>query len=103
MATQPIGYFQLCKDDSMRFEIKKNHLISQTYISNFKTNSKVIVKLPWQFVLSKTINIYLYDTVDYSVLTNCAIKEQKPEYLFINNIKVQNNGIINLTWEEILK
>jgi hypothetical protein len=96
MATPPVGYFQLGKDNTIRFEIRKNHLISQTYIANFKNNNKVIVNLPWQFRLSKTINIYLDKTED-------IIKEYQPEYLYINNVKVPNKGIINLTWEEILK
>jgi len=99
----PVGYFQVRIVDSQRFEIRKNHLISQTYIANFKTNNKVIINLPWQFRLSKTIDIVLDDSTDYSQLAARATKEQKPEYLFINNIKVPNIGIINLTWEEILR
>ena len=104
MTTPPVGYFQVRMVDSLRFEIRKNHLISQTYIKGFKSaNDKIIVNLPWQYRLSKTINIYLDATADYSVLEERAKNEQKPSYLFINNTKVPNNGIINLTWEEILK
>jgi hypothetical protein len=103
MAKLPIGYFQVSINDNRLFEIRKNHLISQTYIANFKTINKVIVNLPWQFRLSKTINIYLDDNKDYSGLVAREKKEQKPEYLFINNIKVPNTNIINLTWEDILK
>ena len=101
--TPPVGYFQVRKVDNLRFEIKKNHLISQTYIKGFKSNNKIIVNLPWQFRLSKSINIYLDDNKDYSDLEERMKNEQKPEYLFINDVKVPNNGIINLTWEEILK
>lgn len=101
--TPPIGYFQVCKVDNLQFEIRKNHIISQTYIAGFKSNNKIIVNLPWQFRLSKGINIYLDDNKDYLTLEERLINEQKPEYLFINNVRVPNNGIINLTWEDILK
>jgi len=97
-----IGYFQIRNVDSIKYEIKKNHLISQTYVANFKEYPKIIINLPWQYRLSKTIDIFLDNNVDYSVFESRVKSESKPSYLFINNIKVPNNGILNLTWEEIL-
>ena len=103
MTTPPVGYFKVSIIDGPQFEIRKNHIISQTFIANFKSYNKIIVNLPWQFRLSKTINIFLDDNNDYSMIENREKNEEKPSYLFINNIKVPNNGILNLTWEEILK
>lgn len=102
MSSPPVGYFQIRYDDSIKYDIRKNHLISQTYIANFKGHNKIIVNLPWQFMLSKTINIYLDTDSDNSVWNSRVKNESKPEYLFINGTKVPNTGILDLTWAEIL-
>ena len=102
MSSPPVGYFQIRDVDSIKFEIRKNTLISQTYIANFKEHNKIIVNLPWQFKLSKTINIYLDMGSDNSVFNNRIKNEDNPGYLFINGIKVPNTGILDLTWAEIL-
>lgn len=102
MSMPPVGYFQIRYDDSIKFEIRKNTLISQTYIANFKGHNKIIVNLPWQFKLSKTINIHLDMDSDNSVFDSRVKNEVKPGYLFINGSKVPNTGILDLTWAEIL-
>jgi len=104
MPESVIGYFQIRIVDSVRYEIRKNQLLSQIYISNFKENrlQKITLNLPWQFMLSKTIDIYLDNNNDYSLFESRVKSEIKPSYIFINNIKVANNGILNLNWSEIL-
>lgn len=97
-----VGYFQICKVDSIRYEIRKNTLISQTYIANFRGDRKIIINLPWQFRLSRTINIHLDDTVDPTVFDSRIKNETTPSYLFINGSRVPNNNIIMQTWAELL-
>jgi hypothetical protein len=97
-----IGKFQIRSVDSIGFPIRKNHLISQTYIANFKAAQKVIINLPWQFRLAKTIDIFLDNNMDYSVFEARIKTEAIPAYLFINGVKVANTGILNLTWNDIL-
>ncbi len=97
-----IGYFQIRNVDAIRYPIRKNNLISQTYIANFRDKPKVIINLPWQFRLSRMIDIYLDNNMDYSAFEARIKTEQIPAYLFINGVKVTNTGILNLTWNEIL-
>ncbi len=105
MASVPevIGFFQIRNSDDIKYPISKNHIISQTYISNFKDKPRVIINLPWQFRLAKTIDIVLDNNVDYAVFDKRIKNEQTPENLFINGVKVENKGILNLTWDEILR
>lgn len=97
-----IGRFLIRSVDSSGFPIRKNNLISQTYIANFKATQKVVINLPWQFRLAKTIDIFLDNNMDYSVFEARIKTEQIPAYLFINGVKVANTGILNLTWHDIL-
>jgi hypothetical protein len=101
-AGSEVGYFQIRKGDDIKFPVRKNHIISQTYIANFRDHPKIIVNLPWQFCLSKTIDIYLDNNVDYSVFEARVKNEKSPAHLFINGVKVDNKGIFNLSWNEIL-
>ena len=102
MSTPPVGYFKIREVDSIKYDIRKNTLISQTYIANFKDYPKLIVNLPWQVCLSKTIDIYLDNSFDYSVYEKRIKSESKPSYLFINGAKFPNNGVLDITWDELL-
>jgi len=103
MSTPPVGYFQIYQGDSEKYEIRKNHIISQTYIANFNANkSKIIVNLPWQFRLAKVINIYLDNGNDNAELEHRIKTETKPRYLFINGTKVENNNVLDIVWPDIL-
>jgi hypothetical protein len=96
------GNFQIRMGDSVKFNIRKNHIISQTYIADFKDMGKQVIKLPWQFQLAKKLDIYLDDNVEYDKFMHRVANETKPSYLFIANTKVPNNGVLDLTWAEIL-
>ena len=97
-----VGYFQIRNIDSVKYEIRKNKLISQTYIADFKDHPKIIIYLPWQFRLAKTIDIYLDNNFEYTMFESRLKTEEKPAYLFINNTKIVNNGILDMTWADIL-
>ena len=96
-----VGNFKIRLSDSIEYNVRKNHIISQTYIGDFNGKSKQIVNLPWQFRLAKTLDIYLDDNLDYDKFIQHVANETKPSYLFINNTKVLNNGVLDLTWSEI--
>ena len=96
------GNFKIRLVDSIQYNIRKNHIISQTYIGDFKGRVKQVITLPWQFQLAKKLDIYLDDNVEYDKFIHRVSNETKPGYLFINNTKVLNNGVIDLTWSEIL-
>lgn len=102
MPEPAIGYFQIRKVDNIKYGIQKNNLISQTYLANFKDYQKIIINLPWNFRLSKTIDMVLDDNLDLSAFEARVKSETKPRYLFINNVKVFNTGILNMNWSDIL-
>ena len=97
-----IGKFQIRNIDAIRYPIRKNNLISRTYIANYKGISKIIVNLPWQYRLSTNIDIYIDDNIESENFKKRIIHETKPSYIFINGTKVTNNGVINLSWSELL-
>jgi len=102
MPIEPIGYFQIRANDSIMYPIRKNHIISQTYISDFKGCNKIVITLPWQFRLSKTINVYLDDNLEKSGFEQRINSETKPAYLFINGTKIQNTNVLDMAWSDII-
>lgn len=102
MPSPSIGSFKIRNVDSVQYDVWKNNLICQTYIINFKGRPRIPVNLPWHVRLAKTIDIFLDNNFDYSVYEKRIKSEGKPSYVFINGVKFSNNGILDITWAELL-
>ncbi len=99
-SVQNIGYFLIRSVDSRAYPIYRSAGI--TYIADFQNNPKTIVNLPFHLSHANNIIMWLDNNMNHVEFSIRLKTEHKPAYLYINDTKYDNNGILNLTWNNII-